>query len=179
MEYDLDRAVGILATQTEWDYRGRNFCTPKWNTISLVTDSTALESFEIYAPASKIFENLGLSLTKLSQIFVKEPHTYYTIPTEQRTRQPRARSYDKLGACRAWDEEGWMDLAKLTGRSLRFWHGHGDPMDNFLRAIYHPDGTIERPSGEIIDDQLVTLVKLDSGETSIQPITLDPDYFAH
>jgi hypothetical protein len=68
---------------------------------------------------------------------------YYATGKEHRQKQPTAQSYQVLKICRALDEEGWQALAMLTKKKINFIYCHGEP-EGDLRAIYYPDGKIER-----------------------------------
>ncbi len=88
----------------------------------------------------RLFEVLGLDLEKLSQIFVEKPWEYYVEPGAK-VIQPTAKSYSDLGICRAWDDEGWQNLAKLMEKNILQIHEiGGDPPDFFERAIFYSDG---------------------------------------
>jgi hypothetical protein len=83
---------------------------------------------------------MQLDLQRLSQIFVAHPSEYYNKKKEGRESQPTASSYVELQRCRAWDTEGWQELARLTGKTIHFVHCHGDPIGK-EKAVYYPDGS--------------------------------------
>ena len=74
--------------------------------------------------AVRLFELLSLGLNELSQIFVEKPQEYYAVPKTIRKKQPVAHSYESLGCCRVWDNEGWCELSRLLGKNILFVHIH-------------------------------------------------------
>ncbi|MBI2062775.1 MAG: hypothetical protein HYT61_00850 [Candidatus Yanofskybacteria bacterium] len=95
----------------------------------------------LFMRMDRLFEILQLDLQKLSQIFVKEPWNYYTKPRAKRFVQQTAPSYSELGTCRAIDDEGWIELAKLMQKNILQIHElGGNPPEYPVRAIYYSDG---------------------------------------
>ena len=128
-----------IAVSKKWWYFGRNFSTPKWNTIAIKGFAEQGE----FANAADVFAEMKLDLGKLSQIFVKKPHEYYNLKKKLRSVQPIAKSYHSLGVCRAWDDEGWRQLAILAGKIIHFIHCHGEPTGEETKVFY-PSGKIRR-----------------------------------
>lgn len=126
----------------------RNFTSPGGRSpcfkISVIgeKDEHGLDK-SLFMRMDRLFEILKLDLGKLSQIFVEKPWGYYMVPKANRPIQPTAVSYDKLGACRACDDEGWQNLAMLMGKNIFQIHElGGDPPEYLDRAIYCSNGNI-------------------------------------
>jgi hypothetical protein len=139
MEKD-EVSIQHVAESNTWNYFGRNFSIPEYNTISCDCEHSGNEGH--FADASKVFEFLGLSLEKLSQIFVEKPWGYYLAPAENRSPQKVAPTYKDLQKCMALATEGWSELAKLAKKTINFIHCHGEPAGTHI-ATYYPDGRIE------------------------------------
>lgn len=136
-----EEVIRHVAQSQEWYYFGRNFSTPKYNDISCGCEMSGNTGH--FASAIKVFEYLQLDLEALSQIFVEEPWTYYLTEPKYRTKQRVVRNYSELERCRAWDDEGWENLAKLIGKTITFIHCHGAP-EGLIRAVYFPSGESKR-----------------------------------
>lgn len=120
-----------------WYYIGRHWCHPKHNRIALGPVTQKENSF----CAADVFHGMQLDLEKLSQIFVDRPWKYFSIPREERERQPKARFYQDLGYCRSYDDDAWSALARLAGKTIHFVNENSDPR-GMIRAIYYPNGEI-------------------------------------
>jgi hypothetical protein len=95
----------------------------------------------LFMRMDRLFEILKFDLGQLSQIFVEKPWDYYAVPKANKPIQPTAVSYDKLGTCRACDDEGWQNLAVIMGKNILQVHElGGDPPEYLDRAIYYSDG---------------------------------------
>ena len=138
LDEDERKAIKGLKRKNKWFYFGKNFSKPEYNTIAFKTPAEKGE----FLNAAKVFMALGLDLEELSQIFVQKPENYYTVREEDREHQPTAKSYQDLGTCRAWDDDGWLALAMLSGKTIDFVHCHGEPM-GVTRAVYKPNGKFE------------------------------------
>lgn len=120
----IDPAIKHVAESEVWHYFGRNNSIPFLNTISCNCPHSGDTGH--FAQALSVFAFMQLSLEQLSEIFGG----------------CCAFSYDQLGGCSAFNDDGWKKLARLSQKVIHFVHCHGEPQ-GMIRAAYYPDGRME------------------------------------
>ena len=78
--------------------------------------------------AGEIFKKMKLNSEALAKIF---------------SYSPKSKQRSQPGVLPVWEDKGWSELAKLTGKTIYvFWDC---PLDHIfsLVGVYHPDGTYQ------------------------------------
>ena len=128
----------IYMASEAWDVQARNFNSANHLQV-WVRDPKSKDKFSyIGLTASELFKLLAIDIISLSQIFVKKSWEYYTVPQEQRSRQPSAKSYGHLGVLRICDKDGWRNLARLLNKKLRLQYTAGE-YNILCEAIFFPN----------------------------------------
>lgn len=108
-----------------------------------------------------LFEFLQLDLEELSQIFVNEPDRFYTIPEDQRPRQPIAASYrdlscscenlgkinGKMRLLHADNSDGWSRLSAMFNKPIQLVEQQPSWDSGFMEwkdyGTFYPDGSFK------------------------------------
>lgn len=120
-----------VAAAPVWWYLSRNISRPYRSRISSTPRSE--KDGPVLPTAAQVFLTLGLDLQLLLEIFDGSPN----VPLL---------TYGDLGGCRIDDTERWVELARLTGKTIHLVHmSDTEQFYTFTElAVYYPDGRVEQ-----------------------------------